>query len=146
MTIESGPGTYALLCVCESTALIRIGRLGLLQLQPGCYVYAGSALGPGGIRARVAHHARGSPAPHWHIDYLRAHARLAAVWYALGRSRREHQWAAALRRLAGSVPMAGFGSSDCACESHLYFFPKPPALRRFRLVLTVEKSVLQDDQ
>jgi Uri superfamily endonuclease len=27
-----------------------------LQLQRGFYVYVGSALGPGGVRARVAHH------------------------------------------------------------------------------------------
>ncbi|MDR1747655.1 MAG: DUF123 domain-containing protein, partial [Spirochaetaceae bacterium] len=28
--------------------------------------------------------------------------------------------------LMGGVPVAGFGSSDCRCGSHLYYFPYPP--------------------
>jgi hypothetical protein len=45
-TIQSRPGTYALLLSSVSDAVIRIGRLGNLRLQPGFYVYVGSALGP----------------------------------------------------------------------------------------------------
>jgi Uri superfamily endonuclease len=41
---------------------------------------------------------------------------------------REHDWATCFAEMPGaSVPLAGFGSSDCACETHLYFFKKRPA-------------------
>jgi Domain of unknown function DUF123 len=70
---QARPGTYVLVLSSRSTDLIQIGRLGALQLQSGFYVYVGSALGPGGVRARLAHHLKLSRRPHWHIDYLRAH-------------------------------------------------------------------------
>ena len=69
------------------------------------------------------------PAPHWHIDYLRLHATVEEVWLCHGRKRREHLWARFLSSVPGaSVPMPGFGSSDCGCEAHLFFF-KPHAMR-----------------
>src|ERR1035438_8832695 len=73
-----------------STTSDRIGRLGALQLQSGFYFYVGSALGPGGVRARLAHHLKPSRRPHWHIDYLRAHTRVEEIWYCLDTRRLEH--------------------------------------------------------
>ena len=64
------PGTYALILVSSSDRWIEIGKLGKFLIQPGYYVYAGSAFGPGGLKARIAHHMRISQRPHWHIDYL----------------------------------------------------------------------------
>src|SRR5271165_5126180 len=88
MAIEqSRPGTHVLVLSSRSTDLIQIGRLGALQLQSGFYVYVGSALGPGGVRARLAHHRKISRRPHWHIDYLRAHTRLEEICYRLGTRR-----------------------------------------------------------
>jgi Uri superfamily endonuclease len=104
---------------------------------PGFYVYVGSALGPGGVAGRLRHHERASAPPHWHVDYLRAHARLGEVWYAYGRRRREHAWATLMSGLAGaSVPLRGFGASDCGCESHLYRFAKRPSADAFRRQLS----------
>ena len=123
-------GTYALILFCPRDKLIHIGKLGALELRRGFYVYVGSALGPGGVRARVAHHAQLSPRPHWHIDYLRPHLLLDRVGYSYGRIRREHRWARFIRALTGaSVPLAGFGSSDCRCEAHLFYFATRPSLR-----------------
>ena len=48
MVIQPKPGTYALILSCKSNVRIEIGRLGTMRLQPGYYVYLGSALGPGG--------------------------------------------------------------------------------------------------
>ncbi|MCC6610419.1 MAG: GIY-YIG nuclease family protein [Burkholderiales bacterium] len=101
-------------------ASIRIGRLGTFAFPAGAYLYVGSALGPGGLAARVAHHARRVSAPHWHIDYLRRRAELVAVWHRAGTARREHEWAAALMRSPGATaPVARFGASDCGCAAHL---------------------------
>jgi Uri superfamily endonuclease len=77
---ESRPGTYALLLFSTTDAVIRVGRLGDLQLQPGFYVYVGSALGLGGVRARLAHHMRPAQRPHWHIGYHHVTASLSHTW------------------------------------------------------------------
>ncbi len=126
--VGTQPGTYALVLTPRRTGTIRIGQLGELQLQPGFYVYVGSAFGPGGIRARLNHHLHPSRPPHWHIDYLKAHANVAEVWCCYVRRSLEHQWARKLgMQLGASIPLTGFGSSDCNCESHLYFFPNCPS-------------------
>ena len=96
--IEPKPGTYTLILSCASDARIQVGRLGTMQLQRGYYVYLGSALGPGGLRARIAHHQKLSTRPHWHIDRLRAHTRLRSVWLNYDGRRHEHEWARAARR------------------------------------------------
>jgi len=137
MAIEQArPGTYVLVLSSRSTDLIQIGRLGALQLQSGFYVYVGSALGPGGVRARLAHHLKLSPRLHWHIDYLRAHTRVEEICYCLYTRRLEHVWAEHIGLAEGaSVPLVGFGSTDCGCESHLFFFEQRPSRERLRQVL-----------
>jgi len=135
--MKPGSGTYALILFCPGNKLIRIGRLGVLGLRRGFYIYVGSALGPGGLRARVAHHKKVSRRPHWHIDYLRPHTRLDRVWSFYGRARREHRWARLIRALKGaSVPMPGFGSSDCCCVTHLFFFTTRPSFKEFAGCIT----------
>jgi Uri superfamily endonuclease len=120
--IPAVSGAYVLVLGCRRARTIRVGRRGEVRLRVGWYVYAGSAFGPGGLRARVGHHLRPAARPHWHIDYLRAAVRLAAVWYSRGR-RCEHEWAARIAAVPGAaVLLRGFGSSDCGCETHLYHF------------------------
>ena len=131
------PGTYALILALSSDMLIQVGRLGQLQTQPGFYVYLGSALGPGGIRARIAHHEKCFQRPHWHIDYLKVHMALVEVWRAYDTVRREHQWARVMKAAPGSIPIAGFGCSDCVCESHLYFFESRPSRKGFERWLQI---------
>ena len=124
--LPAEPGTYALVLRSSSTRTIRIGRIGALTLRPGYYVYIGSAFGPGGLRARIARHARRAASPRWHVDYLRRYARIESVCYYCG-EHFEHELAAAIRALPGAaVPMQGFGSSDCGCEAHLLWFAEWP--------------------
>jgi Uri superfamily endonuclease len=123
MVIEPKPGTYTLILSCANNARIQVGRLGTMQLQRGYYVYLGSALGPGGLRARIAHHQKLSTQPHWHIDHLRAHTRLRSVWLRYDGRRREHEWARAILKVKdATIPVPGYGASDCSCPSHVYFF------------------------
>lgn len=136
------PGTYALILASGETRCLRIARLGNLALRPGWYVYVGSAFGPGGIRARLAHHGKLAARPHWHVDHLRLHTQLERVWYTHDPARREHEWARVMQQLPGAeVPLHGFGSSDCACASHLVRFIRRPSLRRFRREV---RSLLQE--
>lgn len=131
--MRNSPATYALILKSSSERWIEIGKLGKCLIQPGYYVYAGSAFGPGGLKARIAHHVRISQRPHWHIDYLRLALPLDEVWYSYDSEHNEHQWADAFRRLKGAtLPISGFGASDCRCKSHLLLFSTKPSARPFR--------------
>ena len=136
-SLPSLPGTYALVLRNSGRREILVGRLGTLAVEPGFYVYVGSALGPGGLASRVGRHTRAAKKCRWHIDYLAAIATLDEVWYTVDQTRRECRWADALRQIRGAtVPLEGFGSSDCRCRAHLLFFQKRPSLCRFRQRLT----------
>jgi len=119
-------GTYLLLLECNYKAELVIGKLGKMNAEPGCYLYVGSAFGPGGIQARVRHHQQRALRPHWHIDYLRTVAELVEAWCVYG-PRYEHEWAHSLMQSeAAIVPLKGFGSSDCGCTTHLFYFKRKP--------------------
>ena len=114
LDLPSQPGTYALLLEATAMQEVPIGKLGVLHMLPGIYVYVGSALGPGGLAARVGRHALREKTLHWHIDYLRAETRLLAVWFARGarpgnatgrrysneRPRHRFRWMDSVRRIA----------------------------------------------
>ncbi|MFP3854682.1 MAG: GIY-YIG nuclease family protein [Anaerolineales bacterium] len=101
--------------------------MGVVPLKPGAYLYVGSALGSGGVRARVARHSRDSSNKHWHIDYLRPSLTLKRVFLTYCEQRLEHDWATAMMALSGAEnPIPGFGSSDCRCAAHLFFFEITP--------------------
>jgi Uri superfamily endonuclease len=130
--LSAYPGSYALILRAFTHGVVRIGRRGCLSVAPGFYVYVGSAFGPGGVRARVAHHTRIAQRPHWHIDYLRRWALPEEAWYTHDACPREHDWADLFRQSAGaSEPLYGFGTSDCQCRSHLFRFTRRPSLRSF---------------
>ncbi|MGC9325554.1 MAG: GIY-YIG nuclease family protein [Desulfomonilia bacterium] len=120
----------------DHECVLIVGKLGMLRFPEGYYAYAGSAFGPGGLRSRILHHLRTSPRPHWHIDYLRAHASIAQIWMSLNAPGSEHRWAGQLMNLPGaSVLHRSFGSTDCSCVSHLVHTPRNPSLADFsRLV------------
>ena len=120
------PGTYALLLQSSVSAEISIGRWGLLCLEPGYYIYVGSAFGPGGVRARVARHFRKAKRAHWHIDYLREATDAVCVWCSYKREHLEHAWARTFERMSGVSCIEGFGSSDCSCAGHLFAMPAMP--------------------
>ena len=124
-------GTYVLLFHLADEMEIEAGRFGWVTLPAGWLAYVGSAHGPGGLRARLARHFRSEKRVHWHIDALTT--RLAPVeWCATaGDERLECVWAQALAAQPdASIPVPGFGSSDCrsGCPAHLIAFPRRPDL------------------
>jgi Uri superfamily endonuclease len=125
-------GIYLLmLALDDELADLAIGRLGRYNCAAGYYLYVGSAFGAGGLTARIAYHARMVKArPHWHIDYLRARARLIEVWCVGTSLRLECCWARGLAASPGvAVPIPGFGSSDNGCVSHLLYTARRPSPR-----------------
>jgi Uri superfamily endonuclease len=115
-------GTYIIYGTLQEDIALSVGVLGMLSLPAGSYVYVGSALGSGGIRARVNHHLTPSPKTHWHFDYLQPHITIQAVLWQTGPHQLECEWVHRLIDLPGViVPTAGFGASDCrsGCPAHL---------------------------
>jgi Uri superfamily endonuclease len=130
-------GTYALLLHLPETAQAEVGRLGTVSFAPGRYLYVGSAHGAGGLAARVARHLRADKVRHWHVDTLTALARPVEVWFATGQARLECAWAEALAATPGvTIPVAGFGSSDCGCPSHLFHLEREVVLVQAKAMLT----------
>jgi len=141
-------GTYALLLKLDKQDRIAVGKLGTFDFPAGYYLYVGSALGPGGLRARLARHRRSRESSsgsnrgqtgqklHWHIDYLLQRAQLIEVWSVASAERLECKWGQVARRLSGAqVPVRGFGSSDCRCPAHLIYFNARPSRQRFEQAL-----------
>lgn len=139
--LTAARGTYVLLLELDSARRLTVGRLGEFDFPAGWYAYAGSARGPGGLAARLRHHRRLAARPHWHLDYLRPHGRIAECWYGAAGVHDEHRWAAELLAMTRTAPVApGFGSSDCACATHLVVFPTRPDIRTFRRRLSVRRG------
>jgi Uri superfamily endonuclease len=119
-------GSYLLTLLIERpVADLPIGRLGRFSFAAGMYLYVGSALGSGGLAARIAHHRRRvKPHPHWHVDYLRAEARLTEAWLIGCGAPIECPLVHTLAALPGlTLPVPRFGASDSACVSHLLYAP-----------------------
>ncbi len=121
------PGAYLLLLRLDNPLPLR-GRFARQTLPAGHYVYAGSARGPGGLRARLTRHFRREKKLRWHIDQLTTRAAgLCALPFPdddTGESARPtsecHLAAALMKNPAFGIPLPGFGSSDCAtCPAHL---------------------------
>jgi Uri superfamily endonuclease len=131
--IPSSPGTYVLLLDCACSRRLIVGKLGRLEFRSGWYAYVGSAFGRGGLRARCSRHLRQTRRPRWHIDYFKEAASVRAVWFTNDPIPREHQWAGLIGRWAdAATPIPHFGSSDCACPSHLFYFHRKPSIEKFR--------------
>jgi len=122
-----GPGTYALVIALDRPRIIQIGRRRRFHFPVSFYLYVGSALGPGGLTARLARHLRACKRPHWHVDYLLQRARIVEVWGIQNALRRECDWAQAAMQLPGAnIVSPRFGASDCRCASHLIALSTQP--------------------
>lgn len=126
--IPPEPGIYSLILNLSTPRIIQIGKLGQFTFPAGDYVYVGSAMGSGGLQARLSRHLRGDGRPHWHIDWLRAVTGDIGYCYLMTESPLECQWGQALAGDPGaSIPVPRFGASDCRsngmhCNAHLIFF------------------------
>ncbi|NOX55456.1 MAG: DNA/RNA nuclease SfsA [Planctomycetes bacterium] len=131
-------GSYLLLLRLDREHRLRVGRLGQLSFPAGFYLYVGSAMQ--NLSARLARHQRKRKKFHWHIDHLREAAAACIPLAIRSSTRDECSLAAALSEICAAGPR-GFGASDCACPTHLFFSEQNPLqlrpfhdlLQRFRM-------------
>lgn len=125
---EQDRGSYMMLLHLPQDGRVQVGHLGEFDFPQGWYVYAGSA--QKNLKARIARHQRRVKQKlHWHLDYLSPYADKIIALPVAGYTNLECRIAQALADLGGRA-FQGFGSSDCACPSHLYYFADPPLKNR----------------
>jgi len=125
---SSNGGSYLILLEIPKTCTVETGALGELTYERGWYVYAGSA--KRNLSSRVHRHLqKEKKIKHWHIDYLTPWAGKIRAYPFLSYRNLECLLAGDLEGIGGR-PVERFGSSDCSCRSHLFYFPSNPLLDR----------------
>ncbi len=114
--IPASPGAYLLLVELREVTSVPLPNKPRACLMPGRYIYAGSANGPGGLKARVSRHMRRARRCRWHIDQLTENGNVLGAWiFPNGIECDLVDMNSAL-----PLPIVGFGSTDCKrCRSHL---------------------------
>jgi len=130
--VGSAKGSYVLITELNTEKEIHVGSLGVISFTAGFYVYLGSALG--GFKSRLTRHLIKNKIPRWHIDYLLSEAKVLQIILCETERRLE----CLLSQQLGDefCFVERFGSSDCQCESHLYFGSDEP-----RLKLGIRKAI-----
>jgi Uri superfamily endonuclease len=143
-------GTYVVALWLDVPCTIPIGRLGRFAFSPGWYLYVGSALGPGGLPARLSRHWRRAGCDkrlHWHVDYLREYAIWGGAWASYSAERVECAWASVILRQPGARIVArNFGASDCRCPAHLVHMASLPEEDWFARVLGAERVTVSPSE
>ena len=143
-------GVYILVMELRKNSPMRIGSLGIIDFKKGYYAYTGSAMG--GLEQRIKRHLRKEKNIHWHIDYLLQKAEIKKVHIKETNSKEDECRTAVALMNDGGTPIIKFGSSDCRCISHLFYFNaktgiasnnKTGALRDFKQILPEEKRFLR---
>jgi Uri superfamily endonuclease len=123
--IPSKKGNYILVFRLEERTRQNTPRFNDVILDPGYYLYCGSAHGYGGLNGRVMRNLTRSSRKFWHIDFLKECLHPIEVWYQDSSEKNECSFCQFLHnQMGGEIPIKGFGSSDCKkkCESHLVKF------------------------
>ncbi len=113
-------GTYCLIIENKKECDLAVGKKGNFHFEKGFYVYVGSALNS--LPGRIKRHLSSSKKLFWHVDYLLAapHTRVIEVVFVSNPHKVECAIAGDISLKSKEIP--GFGSSDCRCNSHLFYF------------------------
>ena len=118
-------GIYNLIIKLSKDKEIKIGCLGTFVFPKGFYVYTGSA--QNGLEKRIDRHLSSNKKFHWHIDYLLSYAKIVKVLRYVGVKKDECKLNRLIAQSSGATPLVDkFGSSDCNCVTHLYYFKSFP--------------------
>ncbi|MBM4053304.1 MAG: GIY-YIG nuclease family protein [Planctomycetes bacterium] len=125
MDFSLNKGIYCLIIRLFQEQKIPIGKLGTYHFPTGFYVYIGSA--QNNLNHRIERHLSKTKNNRWHIDYLLHYGKITTICSYAGGKSLECMMGRKVGALEGAIlPVKGFGSSDCSCDSHLYFFRNNP--------------------
>jgi len=122
-------GIYVLVLSVSKDIDVSVGALGKVNFEKGLYVYVGSA--QNNLEKRIKRHLGKTKQKFWHIDHLLddAHVEVVKVFHKEAEKLEECKTAKYIGEIG--VPVKGFGSSDCNCESHLFKLEDHDFLREF---------------
>ena len=121
-------GTYIIVAHLLDNSKINIGSLGTLDFVRGNYLYIGSAMGNKGsmtLENRIKRHISrpNDKRIFWHIDYLLQNKKCVITHIFLIPSINRLECIISEEISSNSDNLVrDFGSSDCGCLSHLYYF------------------------
>ncbi|OGS23263.1 MAG: hypothetical protein A2252_09265 [Elusimicrobia bacterium RIFOXYA2_FULL_39_19] len=134
-------GIYCLIITLQKMQTIKVGKSGTREFKAGNYIYTGSAMGPGGLEARIGRHMKKAKKLKWHIDYLRVQAgSVLPIFAETGNGNNECRVASML--CDKFEPVEGFGNSDCknGCPAHLVFAGDTSQKRLKNIVRAILKT------
>jgi sugar fermentation stimulation protein A len=129
---DQNRGSYLLVLYLSQERCIETGGLGGVLFRKGYYIYVGSA--KKNLSQRINRHLGRRKTFFWHIDYLRDQADSCLALPIRSQDDLEHDMAARLAQIT-SWQIAGFGSSDCSCASHLFGMEDHPLQNFIQLLL-----------
>jgi len=115
-------GTYLLFIKIIEPVEITIKKKSFF-LNEGYYIYIGSAFGAGGLSSRLHRHLRKIKKKHWHIDQITTSKFSDIIGIGvLLKQRVECGLSEIIESMEKTVPITGFGNSDCEkkCISHFF--------------------------
>lgn len=135
-------GCYLITGLLKNDQTIEVGSLGILNFKKGYYLYTGSAMK--NLSARIKRHLSSKKKIRWHIDYLLPHlGNIKAI--PIRTSQKYECFLADSVKSIASESIKNFGSSDCSCLSHLFYFRENPFLseRFLEILLNFRIGMLQ---
>jgi len=132
-------GIYVLIIAISEGISVDVGALGTVNFERGLYAYVGSA--QNALERRVARHLEKVRRKFWHIDYLldNVDANVLEIFWIEAGKLEECRISAKVKERG--IPISGFGSSDCKCESHLFRIEDSDFLREFMCQISVARNV-----
>lgn len=123
-TLPNQGGSYLLLIRVSTPITLPQKRFQAHGIAPGRYIYAGNAYGAGGLKARLGRHLKRRKKKRWHVDHLTTQGLVVEV-LAVPNGRECELLALVLSDPKTTVPLPGFGNSDCRrCPAHLVAAPE----------------------
>lgn len=116
-------GSYLIVAFLHVACELTFGRK-KTHFPRGWYIYVGS--GMKGLEKRIVRHLSPIKKKHWHIDYFLEKAWIEAIVVMPSPQREECKKSRLLEAIGGRVVARKFGSTDCNCATHLYFFSTNP--------------------
>lgn len=124
-TLLKNSGNYLLLIEVKKSFEITVGKLGKIHFLPGYYIYIGS--GKRNLVQRVQRHLRKRKKIKWHIDYLLSETKVKIIKSFLIKTTENYECNISYKiKNISDNSINNFGSSDCKCKSHLFYFKNNP--------------------
>lgn len=111
-------GIYILTILIHKNLKLEMGALGKIKFKKGTYVYVGSA--QNNLEKRIGRHLKKDKPKFWHIDYLLSNVNTEVLKVYYKEAEKLDECKIAKKMSAQSLPIKGFGASDCKCLSHLF--------------------------